>query len=327
MDELISVIVPVYNVEKYLEKTITHIINQTYRNLEIILVDDGSKDKSGEICDRFAKEDSRIKVFHKENGGSSTARNVGIENATGAYIGFLDADDYADEHMYEILYKAAKENDATIVQSMSQDFDEEGNLVKGPLYNTGKTVFIPSEENFRLLMLHLGDSSFCTKLIKADFCKRFRFPEHKLNEDFLLVLKMIQEVDGIYSVQIPLYNILIHSGSNQRSGFKPELYNAIIDNSDYAVSLADNKFTSCKVEAERFFLVQRLMFLLHIPVETVRTNSYYPKVINEVRAKKKAIKSNPFLEKKERRNLTILSICPVFSKRIHKLIMKLKKAA
>lgn len=102
---LISIIVPIYNVELYLEKCIESIINQTYKNLEIILVDDGSTDSCGKICDEYAKKDNRIKVIHKINGGLSDARNKGMEIAKGKYIGFVDGDDYVASDMYETLYK------------------------------------------------------------------------------------------------------------------------------------------------------------------------------------------------------------------------------
>ena len=97
----ISIIVPVYNIEEYLPRCIESILNQTYNNLELILVDDGSKDKSGEICDAYAKKDNRVVVLHKENGGSSSARNAGIAIAKGEYLGFVDSDDYIEPDMYE----------------------------------------------------------------------------------------------------------------------------------------------------------------------------------------------------------------------------------
>ena len=99
MNELISIVVPVYNVRQYIEKCIDSIINQTYKNLEIILVDDGSTDGSGELCDELKKLDFRIKVYHKENGGLSDARNYGVDRAKGMYIGFVDSDDYVDLEM------------------------------------------------------------------------------------------------------------------------------------------------------------------------------------------------------------------------------------
>ncbi|MCQ2522738.1 MAG: glycosyltransferase [Lachnospiraceae bacterium] len=325
-EEKISIVVPVYNVEKYLDNTITHILNQTYKNLEVILVDDGSTDSSGQIIDKYASMDSRIVPVHKPNGGSSTARNKGIELASGDYIGFLDADDTADETMYEALYKAAKENDATIVQCMSRDFDEDGNLLKDAYKSSGKVTFIPKDENFRLLMMHEGDSSFCTKLIKADFCKQFRFPENKLNEDFELVMEMLLKVDGVYSVEEAHYDILIRSGSNQRSGFKPNLYEAVIDNSDMALNICESHFPQWKQQALRFWFFQRLMFLLHIPVELMKKdNTYYMTVIKQVKEGRSLWKTNPFLLPKEKRNLMILSVCPKFSKRVHGLIMKIKR--
>ena len=108
MKELISIIVPIYNVEKYIHKCIESIINQTYKNLEIILVDDGSPDNCGNICEEYAKNDSRIKVIHKENNGLSSARNAGLEICKGDYIGFVDSDDYIELNMYEVLINALK---------------------------------------------------------------------------------------------------------------------------------------------------------------------------------------------------------------------------
>ena len=110
--DTISVIVPVYNIEGYLGKCIDSIIAQTYKDLEIILVDDGSSDHCGAICDKYAKKDNRIKVIHKPNGGLSDARNHGIEAATGSYLGFVDGDDYIEPQMYEKLHNALVENDA-----------------------------------------------------------------------------------------------------------------------------------------------------------------------------------------------------------------------
>ena len=112
--DLISVVIPVYNTEKYLKECIDSVINQSYNNLEIILVDDGSTDNSLEICNKYADMDKRIKVIHKNNGGLSDARNVGIENANGKYITFVDSDDFIENDMYELLYNDVCENNAEI---------------------------------------------------------------------------------------------------------------------------------------------------------------------------------------------------------------------
>ncbi len=114
MEELISIIVPVYNVEQYLEKCVKSIIRQTYKNIEIILIDDGATDSSGKICDKLKLKDNRIKVIHKENGGLSDARNAGLKVAKGEYIGFVDSDDYIKEDMFETLYNLNKKYNSEI---------------------------------------------------------------------------------------------------------------------------------------------------------------------------------------------------------------------
>ena len=112
--DLISIVVPIYNMEKYLDKCVNSIISQTYKNIEIILVDDGSTDLSYDICEKYKKLDNRIKVYHKTNGGLSDAKNFGIKHASGKYIGFVDSDDWIEPMMYEILYKNIKEKNADI---------------------------------------------------------------------------------------------------------------------------------------------------------------------------------------------------------------------
>ena len=129
MNELISVIVPVYNVADYVEKCVKSIIKQTYNRIEIILVDDGSTDGSGEICDRLVQSDDRIHVLHKMNGGLSDARNAGIEQAKGDYYVFIDSDDYVDGHMIEALYHALYVNRADISVCGFQAVDEGGNFL------------------------------------------------------------------------------------------------------------------------------------------------------------------------------------------------------
>jgi len=122
----ISIIIPVYNVEPYIRKCLDSVINQTYRNLEIICVNDGSTDGSGKICDEYAAKDNRIKVFHKVNGGLSSALNVGLENFKGSYLGFVDSDDWVEPNMFEVLYESLKNSEAHIsVANYFKDTDAE----------------------------------------------------------------------------------------------------------------------------------------------------------------------------------------------------------
>ncbi|MBQ7833507.1 MAG: glycosyltransferase family 2 protein [Lachnospiraceae bacterium] len=328
MQELISVIVPIYNVEKYLERSVGSLLGQTYRNLEIILVNDGSTDRSGAMCDEFAAKDNRIKVIHKQNGGSSSARNLGIEAAIGDYIGFCDSDDYTESDMYENLLSVMKQHeDAVIAQAMSSNYTDEGVLVKGPYKDSGKVNFLTKQEMFRLLMLHVGDSSFCTKLIKAEYMKRFRFEEGRLNEDFELVIRMLSGISGVYSLEKNGYNIVLRGGSNSRSKFGEVFYNSLIENSNRAFSLMEKEYPELREEGIRFWYFQRLDYMLHIPVSYMKkSNTVCWNIIQDLKKGRKQIKSNAFLTKKEKRNLLILSYAPRMSKRFHNVIMVFKRA-
>ena len=138
-DVKVSVIVPVYNTEKYLEKCVESILNQTLKEIEIVIVDDGSKQKCSDLCDEISKKDSRIKVVHKQNAGLGFARNTGIENSCGEYVGFVDSDDYIDKSMFETLYVSASKNDADIAVSGISFVD--GNMFSKDGENISKSYF------------------------------------------------------------------------------------------------------------------------------------------------------------------------------------------
>lgn len=144
-EELVSIILPVYNVEKYLERCLESIVNQTYRNLEIILVDDGSQDSSPQICDDWAKRDARIKVIHKENGGLGFARNTGIENFTGQYVLFVDSDDYIALETVERAYKLQKQYQAEMVFFGFCSVRKTGQITMSMVPNTPKAYFEGTE--------------------------------------------------------------------------------------------------------------------------------------------------------------------------------------
>ena len=186
MEKKISVIVPVYKVEEYLCRCVDSIINQTYKNLEIILVDDGSPDSCGRICDEYAEKDSRIKVIHKENGGLSSARNAGLDIATGDYIGFVDSDDFIDAEMYSMLYEMIKNADVEISGVNGRSFVEEEHLLP---YIAGRKNISKEqscEEAIKGLLLRTFNSSVCSKLFLGSLFKSRRFEIGKLSEDALL---------------------------------------------------------------------------------------------------------------------------------------------
>ena len=161
---LISVIVPVYNVFDYLSRCVGSIQKQTYRNLEIILVDDGSTDRSGALAEKLALEDRRIRVFHKENGGSSSARNLGIAKAKGDYIGFVVSDDYIEPQMYERLLGAVLSGSLLMAQISRDEIDENGHRMPDVCPPPEKEEIWECGHFLRELLLHRGGCSFCTKL-------------------------------------------------------------------------------------------------------------------------------------------------------------------
>lgn len=212
----ISVIVPVYNVEKYLEECLESIQKQTYKNLEIIIIDDGSTDNSGRICDEYAKKDDRIKVIHQLNQGLSEARNVGIQNATGRYIGFVDSDDYIDIDMYNMLITNMKREDADI--SCCSSLKVYKNKIK---INKKNNCYgcINSEKAIKLLCEgHFIRVSVYTKLYKREIFENIRFPKGKKSEDIYVSYKLLDLADKIVYTSIQKYYYRQRIGSITNSG-------------------------------------------------------------------------------------------------------------
>ena len=195
--ELISVIVPVYNVRAYLESCINSIINQTYKNLDIILVDDGSTDGSGEVCDKFLEIDKRIRVFHKNNGGLSDARNYGLKEAQGELIGFVDSDDMLDKRMYEVLYYNMKKFDADISicsYKLVWSQELEPNIANE---DTEGEVFSSEEALNALLSIKKFQSHACDKLYKKNLFNDIKYPKGLIYEDIATTYKLIDRSNKI----------------------------------------------------------------------------------------------------------------------------------
>ena len=206
MEELISVIVPIYNVEKYLNKCIESIINQSYSNLEIILVDDGSKDSSGIMCDSYILKDKRIKVIHKENGGLSDARNVGIDKAKGEYIVFIDSDDWIDEKMIEILYNIIKKNNSDIsicdyflayneeIQTQKEDIE----IINLSNIEALKKIY---DKDLGVCMIVAWNKLYKRNLFKDDI----RYPYGKIHEDEFTTYKLLYKAEKISYTKQKMY--------------------------------------------------------------------------------------------------------------------------
>lgn len=205
-DILISVIVPVYNVESYLARCVASIRAQTYQNLEIILVDDGSKDASGDLCEAFAREDFRIRVIHKENGGLSSARNAGIDIAKGEYFSFVDSDDWIEEDTLEVLLATALEEKVQLVCCGRYDVNSEtGERTLGLCHERKENI---SAEEFlkRIFTWDNCDFSACDKLFHRDMFQHYRFPFGKRSEDVAVMYRIIDQTDRVSLLPKACYN-------------------------------------------------------------------------------------------------------------------------
>jgi len=216
---LVSVIVPVYNVAPYLEQCLDSIVNQTYRNLEIILVDDGSTDESGAICDRYAEQDSRIKVVHKENGGQSSARNVALDMMTGEWVLFVDSDDWIELNTLELLFKQK---------------DERADLVEfgwNFIYRDSNKVFLNEAcvmaglDALKLLVhtdIYMG--LMANKLFKASYLQKSRFISGRYYEDTPFIIEQLYKIKTYQYIAEPLYNYRRDRVGQTTEGFTPKRF-------------------------------------------------------------------------------------------------------
>lgn len=230
MYPLISIIVPIYKVDKYLEKCIETIINQTYKNLEIILVDDGSPDNCPQICDEYAKKDKRIVVIHQKNGGLSSARNAGLDIAKGEFIGFVDSDDYIENDMYETLFTAIKENNAQISICRFHIVNENGEF----LHDTIKTdikeeiTILDKYEAMKEMLIDKNIRGYVwTKLFKKECFETLRFPEGKNYEDIAISIKCFENTDKIVYINKKKYYYLQRETSIDHNLSEKNLSDAI----------------------------------------------------------------------------------------------------
>ena len=206
----ISVIVPVYNCEQYLPALLDSVLAQTYQNFEIILVNDGSRDGSGTICDAYAAQDSRIRVIHQENGGVSRARNRGLELAAGDAVSFIDSDDILEPDMYELLAEGIVKYGLMMSQISRDEVDEAGNRMPDVCVPPKEEWLITSQEMLNELLMHRGDASFCTRLTAKELFDGLAFPEGKLNEDFYLLIQMLGRIDYLVILLNSSYLFFYH---------------------------------------------------------------------------------------------------------------------
>ena len=208
MNPLISVIVPVYNTEPYLRTCINSIVNQSFTDLEILIIDDGSNDNSGKICDELALTDDRISVYHKENGGLSVARNYGLKKASGLFYAFVDSDDCLHKDFFKVLINSQRKNKADIVSTDILMFDDFKQIIEESEDSFSELVFNRDEaikEYFKPSGERKIYHGFCMKLYKKELFDEIEFPAGRLHEDLYVTYRLINKCNRFVYLDLPYY--------------------------------------------------------------------------------------------------------------------------
>ena len=275
----ISIIVPIYNVESYLEQCLNSIINQTYKNLEIILINDGSTDNSGKICDLYAKKDSRITVIHKKNGGLSDARNTGLSIATGEYIAFIDSDDFIELNMYQVLYRNAIMYNADIVWCNYYDFSNNSrscpNIIsKNNIYNLDSN---PETFAKDLLYMYKMDAHVWCRLYKKSLFNSLKFPFNKTFEDIFILLPLLFSAKKIICITDTLYNYRVRNNSIVDICFNHKKKNILIDFIESNLVMAfDYKIKFPLLTESNLLIFDKIRLASKIVIKAKLSNYYIP---------------------------------------------------
>ncbi|WP_243108363.1 glycosyltransferase family 2 protein [Butyrivibrio sp. X503] len=322
----LTVIIPAYNIEDLLGRCIESVASQDYpaELLQIIVVDDGSSDSTGKIADEYAAKYENVMALHKENGGSSSARNLGISHATGDYIGFVDSDDFVDKSMFSTLMDAAKRNDADMVQVSRDEIAEDGSMLPDVITPPDKESVVTPKEHMKTLLMHTGDASFCTKITRRSILSDdLRFPEGELNEDFYLMIKVLARINKLVILPEKYYHVFYRTGSNSRKkaedkDYFPSVFTDIVRNADVALDIVKNRYPELVPVAERFGFYQRLDYLLHIPTSKMtKDNDFYLGVVKNIRKNLGKIIGSKYLSKRDKIYLLILAPAPRFVRKLH----------
>ena len=316
---LITIIVPVYNIENYLHQCIDSLLAQTYSNLEIILVDDGSKDNSGKICDDYAFVDSRIRVIHKSNGGLSDARNIGLSLAMGEYIGFVDSDDWIDPDMYELLLNSAIETGSYItVCGYYREY------VNQKLECCSKKKVYTQEEALSKLLVNIElQSHAVTKLYRKFLWDNIEFPVGKFYEDVLTTYKLFLRTNSVSVIDKCCYHYRQRIGSitNNFECKKENLLEAVYR---YKSELA--LYSKYKSEIDFRILQVKYTLLWELMMSgdrqlILKNKSDIEEWSNEIRKKKHLV-----LEWSSTQSiLKIMALCPFFNYQVIRFFFILKR--
>ena len=311
----ISIIVPVYKVEKQLNTCIESILNQNFINYELILVDDGSPDKCGEICDEYEKKDKRIKVIHKKNGGLSDARNAGLNIAKGKYIGFVDSDDIIHSEMYERMYNCITKYNVDIVQckfrkfKSIEDINKFSNIKDANIeYYTSKEAIIDMIDNNKI------NVNTWNKLYKRELFENERFPKGKIHEDEFLTYKLIYKSNKIAYINEELYYYYqndngIMNGSNLIK--RLDRIEALEERSNFFLK-SGNKDLYNKSNTALFFALNKLYFIFKRNKQLKKEIAYINLLKDKIIKTAYMLSDNIYLSKQNRKIVNLINKNKIF---------------
>lgn len=318
--DLISVIVPVYNVENYLEKCLDSIVNQTYKNIEVILIDDGSTDKSGEICNRYKKMYSNIKVYHNNNLGAAGARNFGIKESKGKYICFVDSDDEIKKEYVEYLYGLILKYNTTI--SVSSYIINSGRKK----YDIGEKYIeerLDTKESIRRLLLSKGFTvSLCAKMYEKKVFDNIKFPEGYMYEDDATIYKIFLKSDGIAYGNKSNYIYYVRTNSVMTKKFSKERM-ILLKYAEQMVKDINGKFPELNKEIEKKYIDYNFSIIRQMVDSNLdkEMNEIKMQLINKIKKYTKTIIFSNIYGIKEK--MAIISI--LFGEKIYKKCWNLYK--
>ncbi|HEM3684360.1 TPA: glycosyltransferase family 2 protein [Streptococcus suis] len=290
MKDLVSIIVPIYNVEKFLPRCIESICNQTYENIEILLINDGSTDGSEQICMDFMKRDSRIRYFLKENGGLSDARNYGIERACGKYLAFIDSDDFVESDFILRLYDALVQQNASVAIAGFSKVDENGTILKKELLENEELV-LTGREVCKKLHSEKGQVFVVAwnKLYKKELFSNVQYAKGKIHEDEYIVYQLFYDLDRIAVVNDSLYYYVERQESITRTQMTDLRFECLIEYQllriDFFNSKNDSELMTLNQQAFLLFVIQfleqnRSEFVT--PEKKARLRGLYTKIYKEL---------------------------------------------
>ena len=301
----ISVIIPVYNVESYIRKCLDSVVSQTMNDLEIILVDDGTKDNSGEICEEYANKDTRIRVIHKKNGGLSDARNAGMPHVTGKYVIFIDSDDYIESDMLEYMYRNIEKSGADF--STCGVYDVYGDHIVAQKYEEEELV--SAEKAFSYILQGTNiKGAIWNKLFRRSVIEGLEFPVGKTFEDVFYTCELMKRVNKVYVGTEPKY-YYIHRENSITTKPYTLADNAIIEGYAKTYKVVREHFPELKKEAEfrvlwsSFFVFDKI--LLSPDYKNIKQ---YTELKKKLRKNVKNIVHNPYFQKSRKLAAMVLAV-------------------